>query len=89
MCLIDAIMNKKLIAQLTAEPIEPGVAGSPEFCRPADLRPLFGIGRTYTYALLNDGKIRSINLRRRGAKTGLRLIDVASVRQFLMQEASR
>jgi hypothetical protein len=70
-------------ANKTVAPVEPGVVGSPEFCRPADVRRLFGIGRSYCYELIQSGAIRSICLRRRGKRTGVRLIDVASVRDYL------
>jgi len=44
---------------------------------------LFGIGRSYTYQLIASGAIRSTCLRQRGKRTGVRLIDVASVREYL------
>ena len=67
----------------TTAPVEPGAVGSPEFCRPSDTRHLFGIGRSYTYQLIASGAIRSTCLRQRGKRTGVRLIDVASVREYL------
>src|ERR1035437_7842294 len=69
--------------QLTTAPVEPGTVGSPEFCRPADCRRLFGIGRSYVYQLIQSGDVRSVSVRKRGAKTGIRLLDVQSVRQYL------
>jgi hypothetical protein len=69
--------------QFTSAPVEPGVVGSPEFCRPSDVRHLFGIGRSYCYELIQSGAIRSTCLRKAGARTGVRLIDVASVRDYL------
>jgi hypothetical protein len=72
-----------LVKKFTTAPIEPGAIGSPEFCRPADNRRLFGLGRSYTYQLIASGAIRSICLRKPGAKTGIRLIDVESVRAFI------
>jgi hypothetical protein len=69
--------------QLTTAPVEPGAIGSPEFCRPADCRRLFGIGRSYVYQLIQSGDVRSVSVRKRGAKTGIRLLDVESVRAFI------
>lgn len=67
----------------TTAPVEPGVVGSVEFCRIGDARKLFGLGRTYCYLLIQQGKIRSVCLRKRGAKTGVRLLDADSVRAYL------
>ena len=73
-------------ADKTTVPVEPGVVGSPEFCRIGDVRRLFGLGRTYCYQLINSGAIRSVCLRKHGAKTGVRLLDVVSVRDFLHRQ---
>jgi hypothetical protein len=74
----------------TAAPIAPGASGvQPEFCRPADMPRLFGIARTYAYQLINEGKIKSISLRKRGARTGVRLISCDSVREFLAHEMEK
>ncbi|MBI4026167.1 MAG: hypothetical protein HY360_14365 [Verrucomicrobia bacterium] len=78
-------MNTNASAQTTA-PIEPGAVGSPEFIRIGDARRLFGLGRTYCYGLLAEGKIRGVSLRKRGAKTGVRHLSVDSIRDFLRQE---
>jgi hypothetical protein len=73
-------------AATTTAPIEPGAIGSPEFCRPSDCRHLFGLSRTFVYQLIQDQKIRSVCLRKPGARTGIRLIDVASIREFLTSQ---
>jgi hypothetical protein len=77
------IQTRPVNANTTTAPVEPGVVGSPEFIRIGDARKIFGLGRTYCYNLITDGKIRSVVLRKRGAKTGVRLLDVDSVRAFL------
>jgi len=74
---------RTLAANTTSAQVEPGVVGSPEFCRPGDVRQLFGVGRSYVYQLIASGAIRSTCLRQRGKRTGVRLIDVASVREYL------
>ena len=48
-----------------------------------DLRKLFGITRSMGYLLMNEGKIRTVSLRRPGQKFSVRLVDVASVRAYL------
>lgn len=54
-----------------------------EFCRISDLQRLFGIRRGTAYNLIREGKVRSVTLRRPGRATGVRLISVASVRDYL------
>jgi hypothetical protein len=73
----------------TINPVEPNpkVPFTPEFCRMSDLRILFGLSRAMGYVLVNEGKIRSVSLRRPGHLTGVRLVDVASVREFLNSRA--
>lgn len=56
----------------------------PEFGRTRDVERLFGLKRGITYRLIADGSIKSIVLRKRGNKTGVRLIHLASVRAFLL-----
>jgi hypothetical protein len=75
--------TRTLAANTTSAPVEPGAVGSPEFCRPSDVRHLFGIGRSYVYQLIASGDVRPVSLRKRGAKNGCRLIDVQSVRDYL------
>jgi hypothetical protein len=68
----------------TAEPRAADVSMMPpEFIRPADVQKLFGIKRGHLYCLLRDGAIRSVCLRRRGFRSGARLLDVQSIRDFL------
>jgi hypothetical protein len=76
---------KQPAKQLTAEPVRAGDMreAQPEFCRVPDLRFLFGLHRSYVYLLIQRGAIQSVNLRQPGAKTGLRLVHVQSVRDFL------
>ena len=59
-------------AGTTVAPIAPGDCGAalPEFGRLADVQRLFGLKRGFTYELINSGKIKSVCLRKPGAKTG-------------------
>jgi hypothetical protein len=72
-------------AGTTVAPVAPGDCGAalPEFGRLADVQRLFGLKRGFTYQLINEGKIRSVSLRKAGAKTGCRLIHLQSVRDYL------
>jgi len=58
-------------------------AQAPEFVDSKGLECLFGIRRSRAYALLAEGSIRGVSLRRRGQLRGKRLFDVDSVRKFL------
>ena len=56
---------------------------SSEFCRMGDLRRLFGIVRSTAYLLANEGRIKTISLRRKGQTRSVRLVSVPSVRAYL------
>jgi hypothetical protein len=55
----------------------------PEFGRWQDVQRLFGIKRGTLYNLINEGKIKSVILRRKGNVHGCRLIHLESVSQYL------
>ena len=59
---------------------------APEFGRVRDVERLFGLKRGTVYNLLRDGKIRSCLLRVRGRQSGVRLIDLDSVRALIAQQ---
>ena len=70
----------------TASPVSVAQANAtqdPEFLDAAGLQSRFGIKRSLAYALLADGAIRGVSLRRRGQLRGKRLFAVDSVRVFL------
>jgi hypothetical protein len=58
----------------------------PEFGRCNDAQRLFGIKRGTLYNLLADGKIKGVLLRVRGAKSGVRLIHLQSVRDYIYSQ---
>jgi hypothetical protein len=58
----------------------------PEFCDVRGLDRLFGIKRSLGYALLAEGLIESVSLRRRGQIRGKRLFSVDSVRAYLREQ---
>lgn len=61
----------------------------PEFVDCDGLKARWGIKRSLAYALLNDGEIQGVSLRRRGQKRGKRLFKVESVRAFLKKQAAQ
>jgi hypothetical protein len=77
--------------QVTTEPVQPGNFNHavPEFGRQADVQRIYGLKRGTTYNLLNAGKIRGCLLRVKGRKSGVRLFDMASVREFIRAEMAR
>lgn len=72
----------------TTEPVQPGsfTGTQPEFGRVADVTRHFGIKRGTLYNLRRDGKVRGVLLRVRGQKSGVRLFDMASVRDFIQSQ---
>lgn len=78
-------------AKLTAAPIEPGASGSilPEFGRTPDVERLFGIKRGICYQLIGDGTFKSVCLRKPGAKNGIRLVHLGSVRDWINGQLAR
>ncbi len=63
-------------------------APRPEWLRPKDIPKYFGIGRSKTYELIADGKVKSVSLRQRGQKHGTRLISYDSLAAYLESLAS-
>lgn len=60
-----------------------GIEQFPEFGRVADVRRLFGIRRGSLYSLIKRGAIKSVLLRIAGNRSGVRLIHLDSVRQYI------
>ena len=82
--------SERPTANKTSAPIEPGESGSilPEFGRVPDVERIYGLKRGLCYSLIAAGQIKSVCLRKPGAKTGVRLVYLASVRDFLHQQLS-
>jgi hypothetical protein len=77
--------SERPTANKTSAPIEPGESGSilPEFGRVPDIERIYGLKRGLCYQLIAGGQIKSVCIRKPGAKTGVRLVHLASVREFL------
>jgi len=66
-------------------------AARPEFVRmpkPGAVCQWTGLGRSYLYQLANEGKIKTLSLRKRGAARGVRLIRLDSVFEYLEKLAA-
>lgn len=70
----------------TTSPAQASCEGAPEFCDHRNATRLFGLSRSSLYRLVDDGCIRAVTLRRRGALRGRRLFDCDSIRQFLRSQ---
>jgi hypothetical protein len=75
---------------LTTSQIQPtSGAIKPEFLplpRPGTVCPVCGLGRSFLYQLINDGRIQSVSLRQRGKARGKRLIVADSVLEYLRSQ---
>ena len=68
--------------------IEPATAGNtnqtmPEFGRVNDVQKLFGVKRGILYRWIGEGKVKSVLIREPGNIQGVRLIHLASVRDYI------
>ena len=82
-------MNNKDNPISTTRPPQPGDTKSltPEFARIDDIHQMFGLKRGSLYNLIRDGKVKSVLTKVTGRKSGIRLIEVASVRQYILSGA--
>jgi hypothetical protein len=68
---------------VTTSPVTAGAGCEAEFLDLKGVERFFGLKRTLIYEFIRKGAVRSVSLRKPGARTGKRLIYVASLRQFL------
>jgi hypothetical protein len=67
-------------------PADNSNASRPEWIRvpkTATVCPHSGLSRAYLHQLIKDGEIESMSLRKRGAKTGVRLISYDSLMAYI------
>ena len=71
--------------QQNNKPVESGnfTGITPEFGRATDLQKMFGLRRGTIYNLLRAGRIRGCLLRVKGKKSGVRVFEIQSVRDFI------
>jgi hypothetical protein len=60
-----------------------GYVAQAEFVTSAQAKCVFGIVKSHLYALKDEGKIKSVCIRKRGAARGKRLWSCDSIRAFL------
>jgi hypothetical protein len=72
----------------TTNPVQAGDFNGvmPEFGRTPDVERCFGIKKGTLYNLLEQGKIRGSNLRQEGQFKGVRLWDMASIRDYIYSQ---
>ena len=73
----------------TIAPVQASPVNDAEFVDAAGLQARFAIKRSLAYALLADGAIRGVSLRRRNQTRGKRLFRVDSVREYLNRQMER
>ena len=59
---------------------------TPEFGRTPDVERIFGIKKGTLYNLFEQGKIRGVNIRPSGHIKGVRLWDMASIRNYIYSQ---
>jgi hypothetical protein len=81
-------MKDRNSSDITTTPVEPDkfAVAMPEHGRVADVQRLFGLKRGSCYNLLRDGKIKGVLLRVRGKKSGIRIFDLQSIRDFIRSQ---
>jgi hypothetical protein len=72
----------------TIAPVQAGdfTGATPEFGRWQDVNRIYSIKRGTAYNLLHHGKIKGVLLRVCGKKSGVRLFDMASVRNYILSQ---
>ncbi len=79
-----AASNSTIAMPVAIQHIQPAeVISKPEFGDHRTCRALFNISRSSLYELVEEGRIRSISVRKRGNTRGRRLFDLESIRAYL------
>jgi hypothetical protein len=82
----NAVRNIPLSGWTTEPPRAGDCKGVlPEFGRTEDVERIFGIKRGTLYNLFEQKKIRSVLLRIKGSKSGVRLWHLESIQEYLME----
>jgi hypothetical protein len=80
---VDLVAAMAQIVGKVVDQIRIALSPGAEWCDAHQLRANFGINRSYAYDLIDEGLIKSKNVRRRGMQRGRRLFNIASIRSFL------
>jgi hypothetical protein len=67
----------------TIDSVKDRQSADAEFWRIPTVERFTGLKRGHVYKLINAGAIKSVVLRKKGSKTGVRLIHVKSLRNYL------
>lgn len=87
--------NERADEVVTITPIlSPEVFGEntnklPEWARPSEITRLFGIRRSFLFAMIQSGQVKSVSLRRRGCARGIRLVSCVALRSALEDLANK
>lgn len=75
------------MSTIDTKPQSAAVTALPEFADHQTARKLFALSRSYLYRLADEGKIRSVSIRKPGALKGRRLFDCNSIRTYINASA--
>jgi hypothetical protein len=70
----------------TTAPVKASSANDAEFCDNPGAFSRFGLRRSYLYWLYEQGLIKGVSLRRRGAARGKRLWSIDSIRSYIASQ---
>lgn len=76
-------MNDTVLTTQNIKPNNNTTNTLPEFGRVNDVRKLFGVKRGILYRWISENRIKSVLIREPGNKQGIRLIYLASVREYV------
>jgi hypothetical protein len=76
-------LRTKRISPLPISQLSTVLNNEPPWLRVTAASHLFGLSRTYLFALMAEGKINSKHIKRPGASRGIRLIETKSLEAFV------
>jgi hypothetical protein len=78
-------MKRKIVKIIDATKVKQ----EPEWAREKDITARFGMTHTVLYNLRKGGVIRSASIRTTGAKYGIRIFHVGSIRDFIEKQEAQ
>jgi hypothetical protein len=76
-------MKEKLRPKPSSVRLESAPSSGPLYIRPNQIPEKYGLSRSHAFIKIGDGSFESILVKHPGAKRGLRLVKVESIRRYL------